>query len=120
MNFIVSEWGFHTEFSKFDEAVKYCVDNNLTDGEDGVLWINGTSREELEKFMQENKVDHEYMFIKCIDEPNNWTWCNIEEKWEDATQAEKEGSSDFSEKFEDRKKYIEERYGVNHGKTFTK
>ncbi|NQY74484.1 MAG: hypothetical protein HRT90_06945 [Candidatus Margulisbacteria bacterium] len=112
IEFIVSEWGFHSLFDNFEDAKKYCADNKLFEEGEGMLWIDGTSKEVLEKFMAENEIDHDNMNFKVDDEPHNWRWCSIDEKWEDSTEMEENGEEDFQEKKEVRKELIEKKYGI--------
>ena len=110
VEYIVSEWGFHSEFQAFTEAVSYCIDNKLTDGEDGLLWIHCESSDELMVFIDSDYADHNYMRFKWEDEPNNWVWDSIDCMWEDCTQTEIEGEEDFEEYYEARKSYIDTKY----------
>jgi hypothetical protein len=116
MDFSVSEFGFITDFNNFEDAVKYCKDNGLVDGEDGLLWIIGSDMSELKEFMENNEIDHEFMMLKCMGDDKNLIYSTITGEWEDATEVEQDGEEDFDEMFEVRKAYIEDKYGVNHGK----
>jgi len=112
VEYIVSEWGFQSQFDSFTESVCYCIDNNLTDGVNGLLWIHSESSDELMIFINSDYADHEYMRFKWEDEPNNWVWEPFDCIWEDCTQSEIEGEEDFEEYYEGRKSYIESKY--NH------
>jgi len=111
VEYIVSEWGFQTEFNSFTDAISHCVDNKLLNGDEGLLWIHCTCPNELMIFINSFYAEHEYMRFKWEDEPNNWIWNSVDKIWEDCTEIEDEGEEDFEEYFEDRKKYIEIKYG---------
>lgn len=110
VEYIVSEWGFLTEFEAFTEAVCYCIDNYLTDGEQGLLWIHSRDCKELMVFINSDYADHEYMRFKWEGEPKNYIWDHTEEIWTDCTEIEIEGESDFDEYYEGRKIYIDAKY----------
>ena len=96
IKYIVSEWGFTTTFNTLSEATKYCVDNKLTDGEQGLLWVISKNRVELDILIEELE-EQDYIHFKHIDTPNNWVWCHIDEEWDDATEVEDNGREDFEE-----------------------
>lgn len=110
IDFTVSEWGFHTKFNDLNSAIQYCLNNELTDGKNGVLWISSKNRNTLEAYLKLIQNDC-YVMLKHIDTPHNWIWNGDE--WEDATETEKEGEEDFEQMYENRKEYIENKRFIN-------
>jgi hypothetical protein len=118
MQFVLSEYGFMTDFDSFESAVAHCKENGLTNGEDGLLWIQSDDINELEEFMENNEINYNFMAVKLFNSEKNLMYSNVSKSWEDATEIDDDGEEDFKEMFEERKKYIEEKYGVNHGKRY--
>ena len=111
MKFNVSEWGFTQKFETLEEAINYCHQvNGLTSGEEGLLWISGENRKELELLIQKGILDFDYMRVKHIDAANNWIWDSIDGVWEDASDTERHGEEDYKQKYEIRKQYIDNKF----------
>lgn len=84
---ILSEWGKHSPpFKDIKAAIKHCKKNNLLDGKEGILWIKGTSRSEMDLWRIENEdvINHEYMRLmyQHTIRGKKWEWCNIFLKWD--------------------------------------
>lgn len=83
MEYRVSEWGNPTIFDCLADAINYCLSKNLTDGEEGCLWITGESRREMNEWKNRNQkeIDDEYMFITYKSDDVLWIWDSIDNKW---------------------------------------
>jgi len=85
MNYKVGEWGEVTEFSSLTKALKYCKDKNISPtGDNGLLWIHGNSRKEMNDFRINNKHYNEE-FVNLVYEGRSkmYVWCSVYKKWED-------------------------------------
>ena len=84
IQFILSEWGKHTPFKNIQDAMKHCTQNYLLDGEDGILWIKGTSKSEIDSWMIYNSflINHKYMRMMYESEGKKWEWCSVYKKWD--------------------------------------
>lgn len=84
IQFILSEWGVHTPFKNIQDAIKHCMENGLSDGKEGILWIKGTSRNEMTAWRTSNSflIDHEYMRVMYELKGKKWEWCSIFKKWD--------------------------------------
>ncbi len=88
MEFKLSEYGNHTLFKSLNEGVKYCRENNLTDGEHGRLWIIGKNKKEADAWRELNERKlKDYMILsynrgkKTFIWDEDWSWCESEKYW---------------------------------------
>ncbi len=109
IEYIVSEWGFLREFESLNEAIIYCFENNITNSDDGLLWIHSTSYRDLEKLLSIVIPDPNFMRFKWIDEKRNWIWDFKNKYWVDCTEIENEGEKDFDIYYSGRKNYLEKK-----------
>jgi len=81
--FYVSEFGQHTHFDSVHNAIEQCKVKKLTDGENGLLWIKGHSREQMETWMHNNAniTNNEYMRFVYVFDDVEWIWCDVNKEW---------------------------------------
>jgi len=85
MIYKVGEWGEVTEFTSLTKALKYCKEKNIGPTDDnGLLWLYGTSRKEMDEFRRTNKkFDEEYMRLTYEGRSTQYIWCDVYKKWYD-------------------------------------
>jgi hypothetical protein len=78
MKIYLSEFGKHTHFRGINAAIEHCAGKKkFLNGEKGIVWIRGTSREEMTEWMKKHKgvIDHNYMFFAYATSTGKfWVW----------------------------------------------
>lgn len=85
IQFILSEYGKHTTFKTVHAGIKHCTKNNLLNGEEGVLWIKGANRKEINdwRIMNSYLIGHEYMHLTYETRAGKkWEWDSVFKKWD--------------------------------------
>jgi len=109
----LSEWGKkYAEFNTIEEAAEY-YKNNVEDDE-GIIWIVGDSRKEMDAFRVKNKekINHEFMRLKYKGKVN-WVWCSIDKNWKDLDadiQEARNYREELIKRFEPKKETMLERF----------
>lgn len=83
VEFILSQFGKHTDFSELKDAVRFVKNEKLTE-DDYLIWICGSSRREVDNWIKENEkvFDAESMRLTYKRSNIKYIWCSIYKRWE--------------------------------------
>ncbi len=83
MKYRLSEYGKHTDFTELSEAVAHCEKKNLTDGEDGRLWLIAKNRGSGYEWINKNKslYNGQYMILSYSRRGNTYIWDEDSNNW---------------------------------------
>lgn len=85
MEFKLSEYGNHTLFNSLNKAIKYCRENNLTDGEHCRLWLICKNRKEADEWYKTNHSKlKDYMILSYYRGEKTFVFDDLYNEWHES------------------------------------